>query len=139
MHRLCGGRAGGRAREDRRARDREDDRASELERASHETGCESLFVVAHAGDSGYTSHGYAKDGFSAAFGDGAGRPSIKMLTMERAIYDFLASLIFDQLFERHTNLRIASVENGAEFLPDLFRKFKSINRKIPGLFKEDPV
>jgi predicted TIM-barrel fold metal-dependent hydrolase len=34
---------------------------------------------------------------------------------------------------------VASVENGAEFLPDIFRKFKSINRKIPGLFKEDPV
>ena len=48
-------------------------------------------------------------------------------------------MIFDQLFDRFPNLRVASVENGAEFLPDLFRKFKSINRKIPGLFKEDPV
>ena len=69
----------------------------------------------------------------------AARPSIGMMSIERAIYDFLASLIFDQLFDRFPNLRVASVENGAEFLPDLFRKFKSINRKIPGLFKEDPV
>jgi predicted TIM-barrel fold metal-dependent hydrolase len=96
-------------------------------------------VVAHAGDSGYTSHGYAKDGFSAAFGDGAGRPSIKMLTMERAIYDFLASLVFDQLFERFPHVRIASVENGSEFLADMFRKMRSWHRKIPGFFPEDPV
>jgi predicted TIM-barrel fold metal-dependent hydrolase len=96
-------------------------------------------VVAHAGDSGYTSHGYAKDGFSAAFGDGAGRPSIKMLTMERAIYDFLASLVFDQLFERFPGVRIASVENGSEFLADMFKKMRSWHRKIPGFFPEDPV
>jgi predicted TIM-barrel fold metal-dependent hydrolase len=95
-------------------------------------------VVAHAGDSGYTSHGYAKDGFSAAFGDGAQRPSIKILTMERAIYDFLASLVFDQLFVRFPNVRIASVENGSEFLGDLFRKMRSWHRKIPGFFAEDP-
>ncbi len=96
-------------------------------------------VVAHAGDSGYTAHGYAKDGFSAAFGDGAGRPSIKMLTMERAIYDFLASLVFDQLFERFPGVRIASVENGSEFLADMFKKMRSWHRKIPGFFPEDPV
>ena len=96
-------------------------------------------VVAHAGDSGYTSNGYAPDGFSAAFGDGAQRPSIKILTMERAIYDFLASLVFDQLFQRFPNVRIASVENGSEFLPDMFRKLRSWHRKIPGFFPEDPV
>jgi predicted TIM-barrel fold metal-dependent hydrolase len=96
-------------------------------------------VVAHAGDSGYTSNGYAPDGFSAAFGDGAQRPSIKILTMERAIYDFLASLVFDQLFLRFPNVRIASVENGSEFLPDMFRKLRSWHRKIPGFFPEDPV
>ena len=96
-------------------------------------------VVAHAGDSGYTSNGYAPDGFSAAFGDGAQRPSIKILTMERAIYDFLASLVFDQLFLRFPNVRIASVENGSEFLPDMFRKLRAWHRKIPGFFPEDPV
>jgi predicted TIM-barrel fold metal-dependent hydrolase len=97
-----------------------------------------ITVVVHAGDSGYSLNGYAKEGFSAEF-SGSGRPSIGMMSIERAIYDFLASLVFDQLFDRFPNLRVASVENGAEFLPDLFRKFKSINRKIPGLFKEDPV
>ena len=97
-----------------------------------------ITVVVHAGDSGYTSNGYAKDGFAATF-EGAHRPSIKMLSMERAIYDFLASLIFDRLFVRFPNLRVASVENGSEFLPDLFRKLRSTARKLPGFFSEDPV
>jgi predicted TIM-barrel fold metal-dependent hydrolase len=101
----------------------------------NETG---ITVVAHAGDSGYSSQGSARDGFSASFG-GGGRPSIKMLAIERAIYDFLASLIFDRLFTRFPNVRVASVENGSEFLPDLFRKLRSLSRKIPGFFPDDPV
>ena len=96
-----------------------------------------ITVVAHAGDSGYSSQGYAKDGFAATF-EGAGRPSVKMLAIERAIYDFLLSIAFDGLFERFPNVRIASVENGSEFLPDLFRKLHSAQRKLPGYFRDDP-
>ena len=62
-----------------------------------------------------------------------------MLSMERAIYDFLASLVFDRLFVRFPNVRIASVENGSEFLADLFKKLRSAARKLPGYFEEDPV
>jgi len=98
-----------------------------------------ITVVVHAGDSGYSTQGYARDGFAASFGGGSGRPSIKMLAVERAIYDFLLSLVFDGLFERFPNLRVASVENGSEFLPDLFRKARSVQRKAPGAFKEDPI
>jgi predicted TIM-barrel fold metal-dependent hydrolase len=97
-----------------------------------------ITVVVHAGDNGYTSNGYAADGFAATFA-GANRPSIKMLNLERAIYDFLASLVFDRLFDRFPNVRIASVENGSEFLADLFRKLRSASRKLPGFFDEDPV
>ena len=97
-----------------------------------------ITVVVHAGDSGYTSHGYAKDGFSAAFGDGARRPSIKILTMERAIYDFLASLVFDQLFERFPNVRIASVENGSEFLARPVQEAALVAPQDPGLLPRGP-
>jgi predicted TIM-barrel fold metal-dependent hydrolase len=96
-----------------------------------------ITVVVHAADSGYSSQGYAKDGFAATF-EGAERPSIKMLTMERAIYDFLACLVFDDLFRRFPNVRVASVENGSEFLPDLLKKLLSYHRRIPGFFREDP-
>jgi predicted TIM-barrel fold metal-dependent hydrolase len=98
-----------------------------------------LTVVVHAGDSGYTANGYAPDGFSASFGSGNAGPSIKMLHMERAIYDFLASLVFDRFFTRFPGIRVASVENGSEFLPDLFRKLRSQHRRIPGFFPEDPI
>ena len=97
-----------------------------------------ITVVVHAGDSGYSTNGYAKEGFSASF-QGAGKPSIGMVSMERAIYDFLASLIFDKLFIRFPNLRVASIENGSEFLGDLFHKLESASRKMPGYFTEPPV
>ena len=97
-----------------------------------------ITVVVHAADSGYSSQGYAADGFAATF-EGASKPTIKMLSMERAIYDFLASLVFDRLFVRFPNVRIASVENGSEFLADLFKKLRSAARKLPGYFEEDPV
>jgi predicted TIM-barrel fold metal-dependent hydrolase len=97
-----------------------------------------ITVVIHAGDSGYTSHGYARDGFGASFGGGFA-PSIKAWNIERAACDFLATVLFEKLFERFPNLRLASVENGSEFLPDLTRKLRSTAARVPGWFKEDPV
>jgi predicted TIM-barrel fold metal-dependent hydrolase len=97
-----------------------------------------ITVVVHAGDSGYSSQGYADDAFSAAFGAAAGRPSIRMFAIERAAYDFLISLVFDKLFDRFPNVRIASVENGSEFLADLFKKLRSTSNKLIGYFSEDP-
>ena len=48
-----------------------------------------ITVVAHAGDSGYGLNGYGNEGFSASFGEGARKPTIGFVTIERAIYDFL--------------------------------------------------
>ena len=45
----------------------------------------------------------------------------------------------DKLFERFPNVRLASVENGSEFLGDLFHKLSSTARKIPGYFRDDPA
>jgi len=78
-----------------------------------------ICVVIHAGDSGYTTHGYVRDGFSAAGLGGPMMPNIKHFNIERAAYDFLITLAYERLFERFPNLRIASVENGAEFLAHL--------------------
>jgi predicted TIM-barrel fold metal-dependent hydrolase len=97
-----------------------------------------ITVVIHAGDSGYSSNGWAPDGFAAQFG-GAWKPSVKAYAIERSAHDFLLSAVFDNLFVRFPNLRLASVENGAEFLPDLFRELTSMHRRIPGWFREDPV
>jgi predicted TIM-barrel fold metal-dependent hydrolase len=97
-----------------------------------------ITVVFHAGDSGRSSNGYAVDGFAATF-RGGWKPSIKMFDIERAIFDHLLSMMFDNFFVRFPNIRVASVENGAEFLPELFRKLRSTDRKMPGYFDGDPV
>jgi predicted TIM-barrel fold metal-dependent hydrolase len=80
-----------------------------------------------------------RDGFAAGF-DGANnyKPSVKSFLIERAAYDFLITLAYEKLFERHRNLRVASVENGSEFLPDLFRKLEQSKNRMPGYYKEDP-
>jgi hypothetical protein len=70
-----------------------------------------LTVVAHAGDSGYSSNGYAHDGFAAGFSSHGGwRPNVKSLHIERAAHDFLITLVFDKLFERFPALRIVGRE-----------------------------
>ena len=94
-------------------------------------------LVVHAGDSGYTSHGYATDGFTTDFG-GIPQP-IRMLQLERPIEDFLSALVCDNLFHRFPNLRVASVENGSKFLPGLFDRLRIPAQKMNGWFPEDPV
>ena len=99
-----------------------------------------ITVVVHAGDSGYSSQGYVKyEQFAAGFTGGGWQPSVRTFFIERAAYDFLITLSFGKLFERFPNLRIASVENGSEFLPDLFKKLKSTAHKMPGYFTDDPA
>ncbi len=96
-----------------------------------------ITVVVHAGDSGYTSHGYATDGFTTDFG-GVPQP-IRMLQLERPIEDWLSALVCDNLFHRFPNLRIASVENGSKFLPGMYERLRVLARKMNGWFPEDPV
>ena len=65
-----------------------------------------ITVVVHAGDSGYSSNGYAHDGFAAGFsGNGGWRPNVKSFHIERAAHDFLITLVFDKLFERFPGVR----------------------------------
>ncbi len=100
-----------------------------------------ITVIVHAGDTGYSLQGYAPDkGFSAGFGGGF-RPNLGALHIgiERAIYDFLGSIMVDKIFERFPNIRLASVENGSGFLGDLFKKMRGASNKMPGYFGTDPV
>ncbi|MGI8662087.1 MAG: amidohydrolase family protein [Acidimicrobiales bacterium] len=98
-----------------------------------------LTVVVHAGDSGPSSDGYAVDGFAANFKGGGYAPSIKSFAIEKAVHDYLLSMVLANQFQRFPNLRVASIENGAEFIPDLFRKLRSQDKKMPGWFKDDPI
>lgn len=98
-----------------------------------------ITLVIHAADSGYTTHGYVSDGFSSDFNGGVFSPNIKHFNIERAAYDFLITLAYEKLFERFPGLRIASIENGAEYLPDLFRKLGQSRDRMRGYYNEDPA
>ncbi|MED5232302.1 MAG: amidohydrolase family protein [Actinomycetota bacterium] len=101
-----------------------------------------ITTVVHAGDSGYSTQGYAEDGFSAsgvAAGPGRYRPSIKAFNIERAAHDWLITMSMEKMYTRFPNLRIASVENGSDYLAPMFRKLEQQARKSPRWFDEDPV
>ncbi|MFP6808191.1 MAG: amidohydrolase family protein [Pseudomonadales bacterium] len=95
-----------------------------------------ITVVAHVGNSGYTGMGYSTGGMTWS---GEVQPSIVDLAADRAISDWLMTILYDKLFERFPNLRIASVENGAGFLYDFFRKVAYAKDRSPNFFKEDPI
>ena len=98
-----------------------------------------ITTVIHAGDSGYSSNGYANDAFSAQFSGGGWKPSIKSFAIERSAQDFIITSVFEKLFDRFPNVRMASVENGSEFLGDACNKLTSTAKKMPGYFSDDPV
>jgi predicted TIM-barrel fold metal-dependent hydrolase len=98
-----------------------------------------IVAVIHTGNSGYSSNGYAREGFGRASVGMSRRPSVKNLALGRAASDFLFSLGCDLVFERFPNLRMASVENGSSFLGDLFHQLEQAARRNPWHFREDPV
>ena len=94
--------------------------------------------MAHVGSNGYTANGYGGNAALAILGGGR-KPSVAGLIPERAIYDFLLTLVYDRLFERFPNLRVASIENGSGFLGDLFVKIEQSKARMPNYYKEDPA
>lgn len=96
-----------------------------------------ITVVAHIGATRHDSNGYdVKNQDVLSMGP---KPSVTNFHRSRNINDFLASLVFDRLFERFPNLRIASVENGSEFLGDLLRAFAHSKERTPTFYTDDPV
>ena len=100
-------------------------------------------LVLHAGLSGVGHYGR----FWRAGGEGGtgGFTAFKHATFplvafqDRSIADTLAALVCHGVLERFPNLRIASIENGAMWLPDLLRLLREAYGKMPFAFKEHPV
>jgi len=57
---------------------------------------------------------------------------VKHWHIERAAHDFLITLVFDSC-SSVPECAFASVENGADFLRDLFKKLTSTAHKMPGI------
>lgn len=99
-----------------------------------------VVVAFHAADSGYAKH--AKEwGESITFSTFSQSPLTETLALhvDRPVSDTIAALICHGVFDRHPALRVATVELGSGWIPDLLRRFKIAYGRIPQTFGKDPV
>jgi predicted TIM-barrel fold metal-dependent hydrolase len=66
--------------------------------------------------------------------------AFRMIAMgKRPIEDAMTALVAHGALSRNPELRVLSIENGADWLPNLFKKFKDVYAKMPHAFAEDPI
>ena len=99
---------------------------------------ESRVVVAtHAGNDGY-------DALIQMWEPGGAESSLfrsplrNVVTKNRAVSDFYATAVCHRIFERFPGLRLASVENGASWIPDLLHRLDDAANRNPGYFAQHP-
>jgi predicted TIM-barrel fold metal-dependent hydrolase len=96
-------------------------------------------VAFHLGDSGYERFGAAW-GASGRF-EGFGKTDVlsRILVSDRAIHDTVATLVIHGVFARHPTLRVASIENGSDWLHTLVKRLRKQANQTPWVFPEDPL
>jgi len=99
----------------------------------------SIPVAFHLGDSGYNAFFAAAWGGRDTFGFGASDPFSQVIISDRAIHDTIASLVVHGVFQRHPTLRVASIENGSDWVALLVKRLKKQANQTPWVFKEDPL
>lgn len=96
-----------------------------------------VVVATHAGLDGY-------DTVVQMWEPGGGESSLfrsplrGVLTKGRAASDFYATALCHQIFERFPALKMASVENGASWVPDLLHRLDDAANRSPGFFPNHP-
>ena len=86
-------------------------------------------VSMHASDSGYSE--YLNDG-SPAIVEPFAPTSFRMVAMGKPpIEDTMATLVCHGALTRNPDLRVLSIENGADSVPYLFKQFKNVYSKCP--------
>jgi predicted TIM-barrel fold metal-dependent hydrolase len=96
-------------------------------------------VAFHLGDSGYNRFAAAW-GASAKF-EGFGNNDVlsRILVSDRAIHDTIASLLVHGVFKRHPTLKVASIENGSDWMALLVKRLRKQRNQTPWTFVEDPL
>ncbi len=96
-------------------------------------------VAFHLGDSGYNT-------FAAAWGaagtfEAFGSVDVlsRLVVSDRAIHDTIGSLIIHGVFHRHPKLKVASIENGSDWLHLLVKRLRKMANQSPAAFHEDPL
>jgi predicted TIM-barrel fold metal-dependent hydrolase len=96
-------------------------------------------VAFHLGDSGYEMFAGAwgsQDHFEPFRGVDV---LSRLLVSDRPIHDTVASMVIHGVFTRHPDLRIASVENGSDWLPLLVKRLQKLANQNPRAFEDDPL
>lgn len=95
-------------------------------------------VAFHLGDSGYNTFASAwgaPERFTAFRGtDVLG----SIVVSDRAIHDTIASLVVGGVLSRHPRLRVASIENGSDWLHLLLKRLRKQANQTPWAFPDDP-
>jgi predicted TIM-barrel fold metal-dependent hydrolase len=98
-------------------------------------------LAVHAGLSGVSQYGkFWGTGERAGQFEGFKHSTFPLVAFQdRGISDTFAALICHGVFERFPNLRVASIENGAMWVPDLLRNLGDAYGKMPMVFDRHPV
>jgi predicted TIM-barrel fold metal-dependent hydrolase len=95
-------------------------------------------VATHAGNDGYDAlvQMWEPDGAESSL---FRSPLRGVVTKSRAVTDFYAAAICHGVFDRFRGLRLASVENGASWIPDLLHRLGDAANRNPGAFTNHPT
>jgi predicted TIM-barrel fold metal-dependent hydrolase len=96
-----------------------------------------ITLVVHGGESSY-------DAYSRIWGlhdefEAFRVPLLKRMLSASPIHDMVASLFADRLFDRFSNLRIATIETGSTWVKPLLKKLRAVSIQLPHEFPSDPV
>jgi predicted TIM-barrel fold metal-dependent hydrolase len=96
-------------------------------------------VAFHLGDSGYNR--FAAEWGSAETFEAFGAVDVlsRLVVSDRAIHDTIGSLVIGGVFRRHPKLRVASIENGSDWLHWLVKRLRKLANQTPSAFREDPL
>jgi predicted TIM-barrel fold metal-dependent hydrolase len=108
-----------------------------------------LVVAAHPGfDDGYRD---VEDAVARSWGYPSRRrrgpvsslafyePFVDAVMSHRLIHDFMVAVVAHGLFERHPGVRLASIENGASWVPDALKALRRLHNGNRGMFERHPV
>jgi predicted TIM-barrel fold metal-dependent hydrolase len=100
---------------------------------------EQVLVTMHASDSGYARHVGEWDGASEYKPFQPSPFRAYWSVAHPPMTDALSALVCHGALARFPNLRIASVENGSDWLAPLLDHLHGVFKKMPQLFEEDPL
>ena len=97
-----------------------------------------ITVAIHSGDSGYGR--YVADWEPTASMEAYRQNAFRSMFMsDKPVFDTMAALVCHGVFLRHPGLRVATIETGASYVPELLRKLGKYWSQNPGFFEhQDP-